>query len=304
MVYDIVIAGGGPAGLSAAIYAARGGLRTLIIEKYGPGGQAALTSDIENYPGVKRIAGASLAETMKEQAEEFGAEFMFDNILNFSLDGEKKIIYTEFGGEITARAVILAMGANPRLLDVPGEAEFTGKGVSYCATCDGAFFKGKTVAVVGGGNTAAEDALYLTRFAKKVYIIHRRDALRASQILADRLKSAGVKPIWDSVVTALFGENKLNRAELKNLKTSHLSEMELDGIFVAVGRVPSTSGLPSSILGEGGYIAADAEMKTQIAGVFAAGDIVVKPLRQVITAAADGAIAATSAVHYVNQMKN
>ena len=298
-MYDVIILGAGPAGLTAGIYAARGGLNAVIVESSAVGGQASLTAEIENYPGFESVNGFELVSIMQAQCDRLGVAFVFDNPVNVSLEGEVKRVTTAASGTLEARTVIIATGALPRTLGLPNESALMGGGVSYCATCDGAFFRGRPVAVVGGGNTAVEDALYLLKFASDVWLIHRRDALRADAILADRVKSSGVKIVWDSVVTELVGENKLRALTLKNVKTGELSSLAVNGVFIAVGQTPSTAGLTGVEL-DGGYIVTDEEMRTALPGVFAAGDVRKKSLRQVVTATADGAIAAESAIKYLN----
>ena len=298
-MYDVIILGAGPAGLTAGIYAARGGLNAVIVESSAVGGQASLTAEIENYPGFESVNGFELVSIMQAQCDRLGVTFVFDNPVNVSLEGEIKRVTTAASGTLEARTVIIATGALPRTLGLPNESALMGGGVSYCATCDGAFFRGKPVAVVGGGNTAVEDALSLLKFASDVWLIHRRDALRADAILADRVKSSGVKIVWDSVVTELVGENKLRALTLKNVKTGELSSLAVNGVFIAVGQTPSTAGLTGVEL-DGGYIVTDEEMRTALPGVFAAGDVRKKSLRQVVTATADGAIAAESAIKYLN----
>lgn len=298
-MYDVIILGAGPAGLTAGIYAARGGLNAVIVESKAVGGQAALTAEIENYPGFESVSGFELVSLIQAQCERLGVAFVYDNPVNVSLDGNIKSVETAYSGVLEARAVILATGAMPRTLGLPRESALMGGGVSYCATCDGAFFKGKAVAVVGGGNTAAEDALYLEKFASSVTLIHRRDALRADAILAKRIAESTVKVAWDSVVTQLNGENKLSSVTLKNVKTGELSDLPVSGLFVAVGQTPATEGLKGVEL-DGGYIVTDEEMHTSLPGVFAAGDVRKKTLRQVVTATADGAIAAESAIKFLN----
>ena len=298
-MYDVIILGAGPAGLTAGIYAARGGLNAVIVESKAVGGQAALTAEIENYPGFESVSGFELVSLMQAQCERLGVAFVYDNPVNVSGDGNIKSVETAYSGVLEARAVILATGAMPRTLGLPRESALMGGGVSYCATCDGAFFKGKAVAVVGGGNTAAEDALYLEKFASSVTLIHRRDALRADAILAKRIAESTVKVAWDSVVTQLNGENKLSSVTLKNVKTGELSDLPVSGLFVAVGQTPATEGLKGVEL-DGGYIVTDEEMHTSLPGVFAAGDVRKKTLRQVVTATADGAIAAESAIKFLN----
>ena len=298
-MYDLIILGAGPAGLTAGIYAARGGLNAVIVESKAVGGQAALTAEIENYPGFASVSGYELVSLMQAQCEALGVSFVFDAPVALALEGDVKRVETAYSGTLEARAVVLATGALPRTLGVDRESELMGGGVSYCATCDGAFFRGKPVAVVGGGNTAVEDALYLEKFASEVFLIHRRDALRADAILADRVKNSGVHIVWDSVVTALEGDKKLQSVTLKNVKSGDTSSLAVNGLFVAVGQKPATEGLTGVEL-DGGYIVTDSEMRTSLPGVFAAGDVRKKTLRQVVTAAADGAVAAESAIKFLN----
>ena len=298
-MYDLIILGAGPAGLTAGIYAARGGLNAVIVESKAVGGQAALTAEIENYPGFASVSGYELVSLMQAQCEALGVSFVFDAPVALALEGDVKRVDTAYSGTLEARAVVLATGALPRTLGIERESELMGGGVSYCATCDGAFFRGKPVAVVGGGNTAVEDALYLEKFASEVYLIHRRDALRADAILADRVKNSGVHIVWDSVVTALEGDKKLQSVTLKNVKSGDTSSLAVNGLFVAVGQKPATEGLTGVEL-DGGYIVTDSEMRTSLPGVFAAGDVRKKTLRQVVTAAADGAVAAESAIKFLN----
>ena len=291
-MYDTIIIGAGPAGLTAGIYARRGGLKTVIIEKQSVGGQAQTAADIQNYPGIPSTSGFDLCYAMMNQCTTFGADFVFDTISQINLDGEVKKVTLASGAEIEGKTVIIASGASARKLGVENENEFIGKGVSYCATCDGAFFKGKTVAVIGGGNTAAEDALYLEKLAKKVYLVHRRDALRADKILCDRLEKSGVSIIWDSVVESLSGEDKIAQVTLKNVKNDALTPLSVDGVFVAIGEIPNSQLFENVEKTPSGYIVTNDVMRTNIHGVYAVGDVREKSLRQVVTACADGAIAA------------
>lgn len=302
-MYDVVILGAGPAGLTAGIYAARGGLSVAIVENQAPGGQAALTAEIENYPGFETISGFDLTARMVAQCEGLGVVFVYDNPVNVSLQGAVKTVETAYSGTVEGHSLIIATGALPRPLGVPRESELLGGGVSYCATCDGAFFRGKPVAVVGGGNTAVEDALYLERFASEVYLIHRRDALRADALLSERITKSTVKILWDTVVTDLVGSPRLQSLNVKNVKTGETSSVRVDGFFIAAGRKPASEGLNGVALDESGYILTDDEMRTNIDGVFAAGDVRRKSLRQVVTAAADGALAAENAVKYVGALR-
>ncbi len=306
MIFDVAIIGAGPAGLSAGLYAARAKLSTIIIEKMYPGGQAAMTYRIENYPGFSDgIGGAELAEAMKSQAERFGAKILNngavkivkeDNIFNIILDNDDNV---------EAKTVILAAGASAKKLGVKGEIEFTGRGVSYCATCDGAFYANKTVAVVGGGDTAIEEALFLTRFASKVYVIHRRNQLRATKILQERaFQNSKISFIWDSVVDEIRGKDTVNELVVKNVKTGELESISVDGIFVAIGQTPLTDFVKDIIsLDNQGYIITNEHLMTNVPGIFAAGDIRQKPLRQVITAASDGAVAAVEAGRFIESMQ-
>ena len=291
-MYDTIIIGAGPGGLSAGIYASRGGLDVAIIENRSVGGQAQQAADIQNYPGVKSSSGFDLCYTMMNQCIDFGVEFVFDRIVECDLSQEEKTIRLASGKTLTAKTVVIASGASSRKLDVKGERELTGKGVSYCATCDGAFFKNKTVAVIGGGNTAAEDALYLEKLAKKVYIVHRRDKLRADAFVANRLLSSSIQPIWDSVVQSVEGEDKVTELTLKNVKTDDLTSLSVDGVFVAIGQTPNSQGFDGVDVTTSGYILTDERMRTNLQGVYAVGDVREKTLRQVVTACADGAIAA------------
>ena len=305
-IYDVVIIGGGPAGLAAGSYSGRSRLSTLIIEKEKIGGQIVITADIENYPGgVEGDSGPSLIDRMSEQADRFGAEKIYDTIIDLQLDGDvKKVIGNK--GEYQAKAVILATGAFPRPIGCPGEKELVGKGVSYCATCDAAFFEDMEVYVVGGGDAAVEEAMYLTKFARKVTVIHRRDELRAAKSIQEKA-FANPKLFfrWDSVVTELKGDGILESMVVKNVKTGEEREIlapEEDGtfgVFVFIGFVPNSTLFEGKIDMENGYVLTDDDMKTNIPGVFAAGDVRKKSLRQVVTAAADGAIAATQAYHYI-----
>lgn len=293
-IYDIAIIGAGPAGLTAGIYAARAGLKCAILEKAAVGGLATTTASVENYPGIKQTDGFSLCYTMMEQCTALGADFVFDAVSEI-VDGSPKLLKLTSGKDLLCKAVIITAGASPKKLNVDGEDGYIGRGISYCATCDGAFFKGKTVAVVGGGNTAVEDALYLEKLAGKVYLIHRRNELRAERILADKLKQSTVQPIWDSIVTELHGDNKLTQITLKNVKNGELTAISVDGVFVAIGQTPNSDIFADIKLDDKGYIVTDDAMRTSKDGVFAAGDIRSKSLRQIVTACADGAIAADTA---------
>jgi thioredoxin reductase (NADPH) len=308
-IYDVIIIGAGPAGLAAGLYASRARLKTLILEKEKAGGQIVKTDEVANYPGsVENASGPSLISRMVEQADEFGAEKKLDTIKEVKFDGQIKVLKGE-KGEYQAKTVIIATGANPRPIGCPGEKELTGRGVSYCATCDAAFFEDMEVFVVGGGDTAVEEGMYLTKFARKVTIIHRRDELRAAKSIQEKaFKNEKMNFMWDSVVTELKGDGILESMVVKNVKTGEETEYFADeedgtfGVFVFVGFVPATKLFEGVIELENGYIPTDDDMKTNVPGVFAAGDCRVKSLRQVVTAAADGAIAAVQAEKYINEV--
>lgn len=296
-IYDLAILGAGPAGISAAIYAARARLNTLWIErKFAQGGQIVDTYEVDNYPGLPGINGMDLGEKMAAHAEKLGLSPLRENVISVEDEDGIKVIRTK-KNEYRARAVILAFGAAHRTLGIPGEESLSGMGVSYCATCDGAFFRDRTVAVIGGGNVAAEDAILLSRTCKKVYVIHRRDQMRADQILQEKLFACeNVEMIWDTVPVSIEGEEMVSGIKLQNKKTGEERELPLDGVFIAVGIVPNTELFRNLVkLDESGYIVAGEDCVTSTPGIFAAGDIRTKQLRQVITAAADGANAVTSA---------
>ncbi|MDK2822791.1 MAG: thioredoxin reductase [Clostridia bacterium] len=293
---DVVIIGGGPAGMTAGIYAARAGFKTMILETGAPGGQASTTETIENYPGFPGgISGPELMMKFYEQTINFGVEMEFAHVESLELTGPVKKV--KAGDNIyETRSVIIASGARPRVLGVQGEAKFRGKGVSYCATCDGFFFKDKEVAVIGGGDTAVEEALYLTKICSKVYLIHRRDKLRATQILQDRaMKNEKIEFIWDTVVDEITGDDKLNGLSLHNVKTQKKFKLNIDGVFIFVGYIPNSDYLPREVeIDERGYVITDVELRTNVAGVYAIGDVRQKNLRQVATAVGDGALAITT----------
>lgn len=300
-MYDCLIIGGGPAGLAAALYAARGGLSTLVVERMMPGGQAATTETIENYPGFPQgIGGPELAALMQEQAERFGAEFTSAEVENLRRDGDWFVLTTP-EGEFQAKTVIVATGADPKKLNIPGEDEFRGRGVSYCATCDGAFFRDKVVAVVGGGDSAIEEAIFLTKFASKVKIIHRRNQLRATQVLQKQaLQNPKIEFVLNHTPVKIEGEEKVTGVLVKHVETGEISKVEADGVFIWIGTAPNTGFLNNILpLAPGGYITTDEAMATAVPGLFAAGDVRQKTLRQVVTAVADGAVAAMSAEKYL-----
>ncbi|MCG4565403.1 thioredoxin-disulfide reductase [Anaerosalibacter bizertensis] len=308
-IYDVIIIGAGPAGLSAGLYASRSRLKTLIIEKEKPGGQIVTTNEVENYPGsIENSSGPSLTARMVQQADEFGAERIIDTVLEVNLDDKIKTIKGE-KNEYKAKAVIIATGAVPRPIGIPGEKELTGKGVSYCATCDGAFFTDLEVYVVGGGDAAVEEAIFLTKFARKVTIIHRRDELRAVKSIQEKaFKNEKIDFMWDSVVKEIKGDGLVSSMVVENTKTGEQTEVVADeddgmfGIFVFIGYLPATEIFEGKVNMENGYIPTDAEMRTNVDGVFAAGDCRVKTVRQVVTATGDGAIAAIQAEKYISEV--
>ncbi len=304
--FDIVIIGGGPAGLSAGLYAARAALKTLLLEKAMPGGNAATTDRIENYPGFPEgIPGPELVMKMDEQARKFGLQVTFAEVRAVSQLPAGDFRINTDTGEIAARSVIIATGTRSRSLGVPGEDSFRGRGVSYCATCDGAFFQGEKVAVVGGGDAALQEGIFLTRFAPKVYLIHRRHELRATPVLQTRAASQpGLEFILDSVVTEILGSNQVEAVKIKNLPTGEEKAVAVNGVFVYIGKEPGTEVFKGLIdLDGSGYIITDSRMQTSREGIFAAGDVRQTPLRQVVTAVADGAVAAVSAGEYLTGKK-
>lgn len=306
-MYDVVVIGAGPAGLAAGLYAARAKMSVLILEKDRAGGQIVTTDEVANYPGsVPEATGPSLVARMVEQCEEFGAKKEKDGVVSLELEGKIKKIKTESGKEIEARSVIVATGASPRKLGCPGEKELTGKGVTYCATCDADFFTDLEVFCIGGGDTAVEEAMFLTKFARKVTIVHRRDTLRAAKSIIEKAeKNEKINFIWNSEVKEIKGEGVVESMVLRNRETGEETEYlahEDDGtfgIFVFVGYIPQTELFKDVLDMEQGYLVTDANMKTNIPGVFAAGDVRAKSLRQVVTATADGAIAAVQAEKYI-----
>ena len=299
--YDVAVIGGGPAGYTAALYAARAGLSVVVLERLSAGGQMALTTQIDNYPGFPEgIDGFTLGEQMQQQAERFGAVTELADVQSLRLSGTEKEIETS-EGLFTAKAVILATGANPRQLGLEQEQQLIGKGVNYCAACDGAFYRGKTVVVVGGGNSAAADALLLSRIAKKVILVHRRDTLRATKVYHQPLlQSDNVEFRWNSQVTRLLHDERLTGVEIRNTQTGEASEIPCDGIFVSIGRNPATDLVKGQLaLDEGDYVIADESTRTNLPGVFAIGDVRTKAVRQIVTAVADGAAAAHFAEEYL-----
>ncbi len=309
-LYDLIIIGAGPAGLAAGLYAGRGRLSTLIIEKEKDGGQIVQTAEIENYPGsIEEETGPSLVARFSKQAEKFGAEKVMDTVVDVELEGPIKTVIGQ-KEKYQAKSVIIATGAYPMRIGCPGETEFTGKGVSYCATCDAAFFEDFEVFVVGGGDAAVEEAMYLTKFARKVTIIHRRDELRAVKSIQEKaFKTKNLEFMWNSVVKELSGDGLLSRMVVEDTKTGERREILADendglfGVFVFIGYKPNTALFEGKLALENGYIKTDDDMQTEIPGVFAAGDLRIKSLRQVVTAAADGAIAAHQAGKYIESLE-
>lgn len=298
-LYDLIILGGGPGGYTAALYGARSGMSVLVLEKLSAGGQMGLTTQIDNYPGFPEgIDGFSLGQQMQQSAERFGAKTLLAEVTAVSLQTPIKEITTS-EGTFQARAVILATGATPRMLGLEGEQALTGRGVNYCAACDGMFYKGKSVAVVGGGNSAVADALLLSRVAKKVTLIHRRDSLRASKVYEQPLKQAENLSIrWNTTVSQLLHGDRLTGLALQDVQTGETSDLACDGVFVSIGRSPASALFQGQVtIDQAGYIQADESTRTNLPGVFAVGDVRTKPLRQIVTAVADGAVA----VHYAEE---
>lgn len=304
-MYDVIIIGGGPSGMASAIYASRARLKTLLVEKAGCGGQIAITDHLENYPGFEDgINGFELAMKMEKQARTFGSEIVYGEIVSIQVkESIKKVILSD-KKEYLTKTIIIASGANFKKLGCQGEEEFIGKGVSYCATCDGPFFRNKEIAVVGGGDSALQEALYLTKFATKVNLIHRRNEFRAAKIIQEKVfAESKINIIFDSVVEKISGNLSVEQIILKNVKNNISSQLAVNGIFVFIGWLPNTRFLADTqiTLNENGYIVTDDNMNTSIEGVFACGDVRQKILRQVVTAAGDGAIAAISAQHYLEK---
>lgn len=303
--YDLIIVGSGPAGLTASIYASRAEIDTLVIEKNPiSGGQIINTYEVDNYPGFPGINGFDLAMKFREHSDKLGAVFATGDVVKYDIEGATKKITLDNGDEYESKAIIIATGAIYRKLEVKGEKELAGMGVSYCATCDGAFFRNKTTVVVGGGDVAVEDAIFLARLCKKVYVIHRRDEFRAAKSLSTQLsKMENVEVIWDTVVDEIAGQDKVEAVKIKNKKTNEEETIETDGVFIAVGNMPSSYVFKEILeTDETGYIVANETCETNVKGVFAAGDIRTKALRQIITAASDGANAVTAVERYLNEI--
>ncbi len=304
--YDCIIIGGGPAGMTAAIYTGRAKLKTLLLEEKAIGGEIVVADIVENYPGFpKGISGADLTSAIEEQARSFGTEICEIGAKSIDFDGDDRIVNTTDDRTIHTKTVIIAAGTENIKLNVPGEKLFTGRGVSYCAQCDGAFFKDKEIIVIGGGDTAIGDALFLTRFAKKVYVVHRRDKLRAEKILQERAFSIpSIEFIWDSVITEIRGKKTVEAVSVKNLKTDTLVEKKIDGVFIFIGNKPNTGFVKDIItLDKNGYIITDENMGTNQPGIFAAGDIRSKIVKQVATAVGDGAMAGSSVQRYIERLE-
>ncbi len=299
-IYDVVIIGSGPAGLAAAIYAERAELNAIVIEKnVVSGGQVLTTYEVDNYPGVQGIGGYDLGMKFREHADKLGAEFVEDEVFRIETEGKTKKVVCA-GSTYETKTVIIATGAGHRKLGVPGEEELAGMGVSYCATCDGAFFRGKTTAVIGGGDVAIEDAIFLSRLCRKVYVVHRRDELRGAKSLQKKLLSLdNVEMVWNSVAERIEGEDKVEKLVVSDVKTKETRELELQGVFVAVGINPNSEAFEGTVEMENGYIKAGEDCVTSCPGIFAAGDVRTKGLRQIVTAVADGANAITSVERYL-----
>ncbi|MCX7679181.1 MAG: thioredoxin-disulfide reductase [Spirochaetes bacterium] len=302
---DLIILGAGPAGLSAAIYGIRAGLNLIILEKFSPGGQVMNTYEVENYPGFANpIPGWELVSAMENQARRLGAEIISGEIATLSFDSRTKIFTATLadGSTVQAKSIIAATGASLKKLGIPGEEHFFGRGVSYCATCDGAFYKDRVTAVIGGGNTALEEAHFLTRFARRVYLIHRRNQYRADKILKERIASdEKIVPVLETIPLSINGDTKVKSLTVKNIRTEQITELAVDGVFVFIGYIPNTSYLPKDVLNEKGEVIVDIHMRTKIPGLFAAGDLRSESRRQIVMACADGATAAMSAYEYLSQ---
>ncbi|MGX5609234.1 thioredoxin-disulfide reductase [Bacillus cereus] len=302
-IYDVIIIGAGPAGLTAAIYAARANLKTLMIERGVPGGQMVNTEEIENFPGFESILGPELSTKMFSHSQKFGAEYTYGDVRGISIDGDYKIVETSKQNYKT-KTIIIATGTEHKKLGVPGEKELSGRGVSYCAVCDGAFFKERELVVIGGGDSAVEEALYLTRFASKVTVIHRRDQFRAQPILQERLlNNPKVEIIWNHTVDEILGDKVVEKLSIRDVNTGERKEFKANGTFIYIGMLPLTEAFKNlPISNEEGFIITNENLETSIPGIFAAGDCREKMLRQVVTATADGSIAAQSAQHYIESL--
>lgn len=304
-IYDVIIIGSGPGGMTAALYASRANLSVLILERGMPGGELLNTSEIENYPGYPLIAGPELAQKMNDSALSFGAETAYGNVTDVTLEGDIKVI-TAGKKAYKAYSIIISTGAHHRHLEVPGESEYNGRGVSYCAVCDGAFFKGKELVVVGGGDSAVEEGAYLTQFASKVTIVHRRDELRAQKILQDRaFKNPKIEFVWNNTVEEILGEDGVvSGVQLKNVKTGEQTTLPAQGVFIYVGILPNVDAFSNlGLQQQDGWIVTKEDMSTNVPGVFAVGDVRHKLLRQVVTAVGDGGQAGQAVYHYIEELK-
>lgn len=303
--YEVIIVGAGPAGLAAALYTGRSRIKTLVLERGIAGGQLWNTAEVDDYPGFGLVDGPELAQKMKEHADKFGAEFKTAEVTTIYTEGDQQVVETADGGEYRALAVIVTAGGEARKMGVPGEEEFAGKGVSYCAVCDGAFFEGATIAVVGGGDSAVEEGAFLTRYGSKVYVIHRRDEFRAQPILLEQLEASGkAEKILDTVVEEVVGNSKVSALKLRNVKTEERSELEVGAVFPFIGFIPHSDIFRDGIeLDEGGYIKTDERMQTSIAGVFAAGDVRSQYVRQISNAVGDATTAALAVNAYIEELK-
>jgi thioredoxin reductase (NADPH) len=305
--YDIVIVGGGPGGLTAGLYGARAKRKTVTLEKYLPGGQIANTEEVEDYPGFERISGADLAAKMAEQAKKFGLEIESEEVVEVYVDGDDRIVRSASGAVYRAKTVILSTGGSPVKLNVPGEKEYAGKGVSYCAICDGPFFRDQVIAVVGGGDAAVEEANFLTKFGSKVYIIHRRDKLRAQKIIQQRaFDNPRIEVVWDSVVESINGNDKqVTNLSLKNVKTGEKSTLEVGAVFVFIGFRPNSNITREALRkDQGGYILTNERMETSIKGIYACGDVRAQLVRQITNAVGDATTAAVAAEKYIEELED
>lgn len=304
-IYDVVIIGAGPAGMTAAVYASRAELKTVMLERGVPGGQMANTEEVENFPGFVMTTGPELSSKMFEHAQTFGAEYKYGDIKSVEVDGDIKILKTS-SEEIHTKSVIIATGAEYKTIGVPGEDLLRGRGVSYCAVCDGAFFKERELVVIGGGDSAVEEGVFLTKYASKVTIVHRRDELRAQKILQDRaFKNDKIEFIWDTELQTINGDSRVESVTLKNKNTGETYDYKADGVFIYIGMLPLTSPFEDlGILNENGYIVTNEEMETDIPGIFAAGDVREKSLRQIVTATGDGSLAAQNAQGYLEKLED
>lgn len=304
-IYDVVIIGAGPAGMTAAVYASRAELKTVMLERGVPGGQMANTEEVENFPGFSMITGPDLSAKMFEHSQKFGAEYKYGDIKSVELDGDIKILKTS-SEDIYTRSVVITTGAEYKKIGVPGEDLLQGRGVSYCAVCDGAFFKERELVVIGGGDSAVEEGVFLTKYASKVTIVHRRDELRAQKILQDRaFKNDKINFIWDTELETINGESRVESVTLKNKNTGETYNYDAQGVFIYIGMLPLTEPFKGlGILNDDGYIVTNEEMETNIPGIFAAGDVREKSLRQIVTATGDGSLAAQNAQHYLESLED